>query len=135
MQIPIIQPTVGRRVLFKPNPVNLPDLVFAADVVAVQGDRCVNLSVFDANGQRFSRLGVVLVQEGDEAPPLPHALWMDYQRNQAVAQAAAAVVPAEAPAPAAPPTSETVVANPTPVPVFDSLPQGDTDTDSKASPQ
>lgn len=85
----IITPTVGRSILFKPDPVNNPTLLFVALICAVHSDRLVNLAVFDEAGNQFSRQSVTLVQDGDEAPAMPHAVCMPFQLGQARVQLAA----------------------------------------------
>jgi hypothetical protein len=55
-----------------------------ATVVAAHGDRCVNLVIFDAVGEKHVRQSVTLMQEGD-APPVDrgYAEWMPYQAKAA----------------------------------------------------
>jgi hypothetical protein len=87
----LIKPTVGRVVLFMAGAAVLPGFAkpsegepCAALVARVWSDRCVNLSVFDANGVPFHFTSVKLLQEDDVAPEgLMHAKWMDYQKGQA----------------------------------------------------
>jgi hypothetical protein len=67
----------------------------AADIVAVWGDRCVNLLVKDANGNTFPVTSRTLLQDDDARPEHGgYAEWMPYQKGQAVkteiAEAAAA---------------------------------------------
>lgn len=71
----VIPPTVGRVVLFVPKESKyefgyclLAGKPHAATVAAVHGDRCVNLSIVDANGKQFSRTSVTLRQPGEPEP-------------------------------------------------------------------
>ena len=78
----MIKPTVGRIVhywsaradLGQPN---------AAMIVYVHNDTCVNLAVFDANGNHSGATSVWLHQEGNERPSGQFAEWMPYQKGQA----------------------------------------------------
>jgi hypothetical protein len=55
-----------------------------AHIVAVWGDRMVNLTVFDGCGTPFRRLSVTLVQPGDPKPESGrYCEWMPYQMGQA----------------------------------------------------
>lgn len=91
----MIYPTIGRKVWYRPSADDLKGgnekpmaavgtQPLDATVVAVWGDRCVNLVVFDANGDMFKRTSVMLLQDSD---PLPvegrYAEWMPYQTAQA----------------------------------------------------
>lgn len=95
----MITPTVGRKVWYRPSahdktgPVPMvaaTDAPLDATVVAVHGDRMVNLVIFDAMGTMFRKLSVTLMQEGD-TPPLDtngisvggYCEWMPYQQTQA----------------------------------------------------
>lgn len=77
----MIQPTVGRVVnYFPPNGAEGPPLV--ALIAAVWGDTCVNLAIFDRNGNAFKDppTSILLVQEGAERPSGGHFCeWMPYQ--------------------------------------------------------
>ena len=101
----MIKPTVGRKVWYWPSKFDRtgPKPMVAvgsqdagnlqpldATIVAVWGDRCVNLVVHDANGSAFQKFSVTLRQEGDEPlkdadgkEVLGHAEWMPYQVGQA----------------------------------------------------
>lgn len=83
----MIKPTVGRVVWFWPNGVPLAAVdaqPHAALVTHVHGDECVNLAVFDANGNPYPRHSVMLHQdENVPRPTSPHASWMPYQVGQA----------------------------------------------------
>lgn len=97
----MIKPTVGRVVLFYPLDRHPNEQPLAAIVVAVWGDRCVNLAVFKSNGVPMSHppTSVTLVQEGDPVPTgLSYCTWMPYQLGQAArteAAEAAATKPAD----------------------------------------
>lgn len=85
----MIQPTIGRKVWYRPGPqgdggLNVwSDQPLDATVVYVHGDRLVNLVVFDHSGQYAERRSVTLVQEGDDIPHGHYAEWMPYQNAQA----------------------------------------------------
>lgn len=106
----IIHPTVGRKVhywpshsdLQGPKPMHITNgQPLDATVLAVWGDRCVNLLVVDISGETFPKLSATLVQEGDAKPhfgtedaeglrtPGGYAEWMPYQTGQAKAQGSA----------------------------------------------
>ncbi len=83
-----ITPTVGRVVLF--TPAKSDDITtsgqrpLAAIITNVWSDTCVNLAVFDANGNSHSRTSVYLA--GDDDGPRPSygfCEWMPYQKGQA----------------------------------------------------
>ncbi|MEN6540880.1 MAG: hypothetical protein ABFC67_14830 [Mizugakiibacter sp.] len=84
-----IKPTVGRVVHYTPGPTekipgNGSGQPLAALIAFVHSDSCVNLAVFDANGNNHSRTSVPLVQ--DDTGLLPEwgfAQWMPYQKGQA----------------------------------------------------
>jgi len=95
----VITPTVGRKVWYWPSafdktgpvPMNqMPGKPLDATVIAVYGDRMVNVLVIDTVGRQFPVLSCDLVQPG-ESPRLgangqPHGRyceWMPYQRGQA----------------------------------------------------
>lgn len=80
----MIKPTVGRKVWFFENgdaTVEPQD----ATIVAVHGDRCVNLVVFNHVGEMSAPRSVTLVQEGDAEPGSRHCRWMPYQQAAAKA--------------------------------------------------
>lgn len=84
----MIKPTVGRVVHFTPSStdpiVKNGDQKLAAIIACIWSDICVNLVVFDANGNPTNRTSVLLIQDG---APLPdggyYCEWMDYQKGQA----------------------------------------------------
>lgn len=86
----MIKPTIGRVVWFhepfKPDTLEQPR---AAIVCYVHSDRCVNLAVFDENGNTSGKTSVPLRQEGDVAPSGEFCEWMPYQIGQAKAAAQA----------------------------------------------
>lgn len=86
----MIEPTCGRVVWYRANehdPVKLDSKQpLAAMVTYVHGSRCVNLVVYDPNGNPHGRTSVTLVQEGDDMGSLAgtsYAEWMPYQVGQA----------------------------------------------------
>lgn len=95
----IIKPTVGRKVWFQPNGINvinnhvvaeLADQPMDATVVCVWDDRSVNLRLTDHVGHTHRAANVMLLQEDDEPPETntPYCMWMPYQQGQAKAAAA-----------------------------------------------
>ena len=86
----MIEPTVGRIVLFTPaqgdtDMATTPGRPLAAIVAYVNSDSNVNLAVFDASGRSFSRTSVPLIH--DDAPtPKPitgfYCEWPAYQKVQ-----------------------------------------------------
>jgi len=115
--MPFIQPTIGRRVLYWPNPTDAqghPDPISIIDpeqpcdagIAFVHNDRLLNLTVAGHLGGAHSRPNVVLVQDGDELPPAgaAYATWMPYQLGQAQQQLQGEAQNAQAPAPTPAPT-------------------------------
>lgn len=95
----MIKPTVGRKVWYRPlvtdghgpHPMLYrPGEPLDATVLAVWGDRMVNVLVFDIYGKPFTKTSIQLLQEGD-VPPLGmdgkplggYVEWMPYQQGQA----------------------------------------------------
>lgn len=84
-----IKPTVGRVVWYKPLPHEhiTPSKSgnCAAIIAEVHSDRCVNLTIFDANGNSHARTSITLIQEVDPlpAPDGGYCTWMPYQKGQA----------------------------------------------------
>lgn len=94
----IIKPSIGRKVWYRPSEADKAgnfgmrtsgDQPLDATVIAVWGDRCVNLSVSDINGKPFTVTSARLQQPGD--PVLGdgqgneiggYAEWMPYQVGQ-----------------------------------------------------
>lgn len=105
----MIQPTPGRIVWYYPDSsdkgggneppmkvLSAPaggDMPLTAQIVAVHGDRMVNLVVFDAVGFHFRRLSVQLLQDDDAVPGSRHATWMPYQKGQAANAIASSAIP------------------------------------------
>lgn len=100
----MITPTVGRKVWYRPSRSDLtgplpmsmignPDFnpqPLDATVLAVHGDRLVNVLVLDVYGEPFTKTSVKLIQEGDETPKTAdgaeafgYVEWMPYQTAQA----------------------------------------------------
>lgn len=83
----MIKPTVGRIVWYHPgaeDPGPYPDgQPLAAIVTHVWTETCINLAIFDANGNPYSRTSVLLVQDGYPVPSACYAEWMPYQKGQA----------------------------------------------------
>lgn len=104
----MIKPTVGRKVWYRPSlndlqgPIpmymvghpNTEPQPLDATVLAVWGDRCINVQVLDITGKAFTKTSVLLLQEGDPTPKTPegnevfgYCEWMPYQVGQAAKQA------------------------------------------------
>ena len=96
----ITTPTVGRKVWYRPSDADIAGnnrMTVAgapggeaqpldATVIAVWGDRMVNLLVTDIVGKQYPRLSVTLVQDGDTKPTGAfYCEWMPYQIAQASA--------------------------------------------------
>lgn len=84
----MIKPTVGRVVWFYPRGKSerSGDQPLAALIACVWSDTCVNLAIFDANGQPYppGHTSILLVQEGGPLPDSgPYCTWMPYQQGQA----------------------------------------------------
>lgn len=100
----MITPTVGRKVWYRPSRNDLtgplpmamqgnPDFnpqPLDATVLAVHGDRLVNVLVLDVYGKPFAKTSVKLIQEGDDTPKMTdgaeaygYVEWMPYQAAQA----------------------------------------------------
>lgn len=95
----MITPTVGRKVWYRPTKNDLIGLgamvvqhgqPLDATVLAVWGDRCVNVQVLDIMGKPFAKTSVTLIQEGDATPKDAdgnevggYVEWMPYQNSQA----------------------------------------------------
>lgn len=83
----IIKPSVGRVVHFFPKEDSWAFGFYvrggkphAAIVTAVHSDTMVNLSVFDHNGNQFSRTSVELLQEENPDKGYDYCAWMPYQK-------------------------------------------------------
>ena len=78
----IIKPTVGRVVWFYPKGASPDQQPLPALVAHVWSDTCVNLAIFDANGNSIVNppTSVLLVQDGMEVPSGGlYCTWMPYQ--------------------------------------------------------
>lgn len=101
----IIPPTIGRKVWFRPNGVNVignkmlqvfdDTQALDATVVCVADAQTVNLLVVDHAGVTHAAPNVMLVQAGIEPPPEGscYCEWMPYQVGQARSQIPAAGSP------------------------------------------
>jgi hypothetical protein len=93
-----ITPTIGRRVWYWPSAFDMghlkdrPQSIIMsnelqpcdAGVVFVHGEKLINITVADHNGNMHKRTSVTLVQPGDVAPASGgYCTWMDYQVDQA----------------------------------------------------
>jgi hypothetical protein len=88
----MIQPTIGRVVLFRYNKDQVQP--YPALVCYVHGDRMINVAGFDQNGTPFSQPSTPLLQDDDPVPENGlYAEWMPYQKEVA-AKEAAQVAPA-----------------------------------------
>ncbi|MEO8296334.1 MAG: hypothetical protein ABI574_00860 [Burkholderiales bacterium] len=108
----MIKPTVGRKLWYRPSDSDLHGPIpmsvcgspragtaqpLDATVLAVWGDRCVNVLVLDIYGKPFTKTSVTLMQEDDVVRPVDvHGLevygyveWMPYQTGQAKKEASA----------------------------------------------
>jgi hypothetical protein len=91
----MIKPTVGRVVWYWPVKNKDEDgrtiyemphdgvQPLAAMIACVYTDTMVNLVVFDANGNSYSRCSVDLIQDGQPKPGDGYCEWMPYQKGQA----------------------------------------------------
>lgn len=78
----MIKPTIGRVVWFHRGSESQ-DQPHPAIVCYVHSDTCVNLAVFDANGNQYSVTSVTLLQDDDRATSGRYAEWMPYQKHVA----------------------------------------------------
>lgn len=105
----MITPTVGRKVWYRPSKFDVQgpgamSVVYDADgtpkpldatVLAVWGDRCINVQVLDIMGKPFTKTSITLIQEGDSTPKNPegsenygYVEWMPYQTKAAAREPA-----------------------------------------------
>jgi hypothetical protein len=102
MSKPLMPPTVGRKVWYRPSDWDRtgPGAMqvqtgepLDATIVAVNSDHNVNLVVFDAAGFMHRRLSVTLLHDGPATAQwgkgAAYAEWMPYQRTQAAKHAEA----------------------------------------------
>lgn len=93
----LIVPEVSRHVHFIPDNEDRIAMSVAegqplhAVVIFVIDERTVNLAITDHYGMFHTRLGVTLVQPGDDLPGGSHCRWMQYQIKQASSAPAAEV--------------------------------------------
>lgn len=86
----VIKPEVSRHVHFIPDDEDRVAMSVGdgqplhAVVIFVIDDRTVNLAITDHYGMFHTRLGVTLVQPGDELPGGSYCQWMPYQIKQAL---------------------------------------------------
>lgn len=95
----MIKPTVGRKVWYRPSRFDATgpghmtfggDQPLDATIIAVWGDRMVNVLVTDVMGKQFPVLSAVLLQD-DDKPQIDaegramrgYVEWMPYQQGQA----------------------------------------------------
>ena len=91
----MITPTIGRQVWFHHGG-NYPHVkalgpIFAATIVHVWDDRCINIAALDSDGMLFGVQQVALIQDtGDSNINVvnPFATWMPYQKAVASGQQA-----------------------------------------------
>lgn len=93
----IIKPTVGRKVWYRPAEYDLKGLgamtvsegqPLDATILAVWGDRCINVLVTDIMGKQYTKTSIKLLQ-GDDKPLRDaggkdlggHVEWMPYQKK------------------------------------------------------
>ena len=89
----MIQPTIGRVVLFRANKQQVEP--FPALVCKVHSDRMINVGGFNDSGGAFGGTNVPLLQDDDLPPETGYyAEWMPYQK-QAEAERVAKVTPQE----------------------------------------
>jgi hypothetical protein len=79
----MIKPTIGRVVWFHPESSTEAEQPYAAIVAHVWSDTCVNLAVFDSNGNVSSHTSVFLYQGDTDKPSSKYCEWMPYQIGQA----------------------------------------------------
>jgi hypothetical protein len=82
----MIKPTIGRVVWFYPAGHSPGAQPLAAIIAHVWSDACVNLAIFDQNGQPLGpgHTSILLLQEGHEIPTGGnYCTWMPYQVGQA----------------------------------------------------
>ena len=87
----VIIPDVSRHVHFVPDGEDRGHMVqrggqpLHAVVIFVHNERTVNLAITDHDGMFHTRIGVTLVQPGDELPGGSYCQWMAYQVKAAFA--------------------------------------------------
>lgn len=82
--VAVIEPTIGRIVLFNGEVDGADHRVRAAMIVSVVDRKTVHLHVFNHDGTTEAQLWVYLHQEDSpHRPTHPYAEWMPYQKGQA----------------------------------------------------
>jgi hypothetical protein len=81
----MIEPSIGRIVLFRHEGAAPADLPHAAIVIDVASERFVSLACFAPDGTYYHRLNAILLQDDDAPPPegIGYAEWMPFQKGQA----------------------------------------------------
>jgi hypothetical protein len=85
----MIKPTIGRVLWYHPVGSTAEEQPLAAVVAHMWSDTCVNLAVFNANGEARNATSVLLYQGEGERPSSNYAEWMPYQQGQAAKTEAA----------------------------------------------
>ena len=83
---PLITPTIGRVVWYKPPPEES-DQFLPADICYVWSDHMVNLSVSNKNGSKHGRTSVTFFHGSSDECPVGACCWMPYQQKQAQKEA------------------------------------------------
>ena len=80
----MIVPTVGR-MIWAIRPLESVDIrqPEAAQIIYVHDDRLINVTGFNAHGERFTLMSLPLVQDDEPKPEGNFAVWMPYQKEQA----------------------------------------------------
>lgn len=104
----IIKPTVGRKVWYRASKFDMQGpggmqvqhvegipQPLDATVLAVWGDRCINVQILDIMGRPFAKTSITLIQEGDATPKnmeggeaYGYVEWMPYQTMAAAREPA-----------------------------------------------
>ena len=79
----MIKPTIGQVVWYHPCGSSASDQPQAALIAHVWSDTCVNLAVFNPNGEASNQTSVFLYQGDTDRPSSSYAEWMPYQQGQA----------------------------------------------------
>lgn len=83
----MITPTIGRVVWYHAKDGDFNGQPLAAIVCHVWSDTCVNLSIFDSNGNQHGLTSVFLYQGDTDRPSDDYCEWMPYQIGQAKKEA------------------------------------------------
>ncbi len=79
----MIEPTVGRVILYRPLDEGDEETRHAAIISQVNDDETINIGVFSWVGELYHRQNVVIVQDPDEMVKNGQCNWMPYQIGQA----------------------------------------------------